>query len=126
VSSFSDLKDLISSLASSDAAGMWRVFTALLLVGHIAWACGWLPGISGFAFANDVDALRDEFNDYLRVDLDEKLFNMQERLCALRLDEPDNRFPDREYRFKERIRVLLTAYRELVGYSYTLDQCARL
>jgi len=51
---------------------------------------------------------------------------MQERLCQLRNEEPDSRGPDREYRFKERIRILLNAYRELVGYSYTLDQCARL
>ena len=126
MSSFSDLKDLISSLASSDAAGMWRVFIALLLVGHIAWACGWLPGISGFAFANDVDALRSEFNEYLKVDLEEKLFNMQERLCALRAGDKNVHVPDREYRFKERIRVLLNAYRDLISRSYVLDECARL
>lgn len=33
----------------------WRLIVTLIVGVHIAWACGWLPGIQGFALAAEVD-----------------------------------------------------------------------
>lgn len=121
------LKDLfeLSLAEDSRTAAYWRLFIALLLTTHIAWACGWLPGVSGFAFAGEVHKLTTEFREHLVTDLEEKLFNMQERLCELRFD-PDKYSVDKEARYKERIRNLMRAYRDLADHNYVLDQCALL
>lgn len=34
----------------------WRLLVTLIVGLHITWACGYLPGIRGFALAGEVDA----------------------------------------------------------------------
>ena len=43
----------------------WRVLVAFVITMHVAWACSWLPGISGFALAADLEASKLETNSRL-------------------------------------------------------------
>lgn len=45
----------VTALITSPVAA-WRVVIIMVVGGHIAWACGWLPGLRGFALAGEVDA----------------------------------------------------------------------
>lgn len=52
------LKELLSlgtALVTSPVAA-WRVVILLVFGGHVAWACGWLPGLQGFALVAEVDS----------------------------------------------------------------------
>lgn len=41
--------------AVNSPVAVWRLFVLFVVGGHIAWACGLIPGIRGFALANEVD-----------------------------------------------------------------------
>lgn len=43
-----------TALLTSPVAA-WRIVIIIVVGGHIMWACGWLPGMPGFALAADVD-----------------------------------------------------------------------
>ncbi len=43
-----------------------RSFIGLFMLGvslHIAWSCGWLPGLSGFAFASDIKSTSAQLSE---------------------------------------------------------------
>jgi hypothetical protein len=50
---FKDLLELVTELVKSPTAA-WRIVVTLVVGGHIMWACGWVPGLAGFALAADV------------------------------------------------------------------------
>lgn len=49
-----EVLQILRELSTSPVAA-WRVVILLLIGGHISWACGWIPGIDGFALAGEVD-----------------------------------------------------------------------
>lgn len=52
------LSHLQGLLPPMDEMTKWRLsISCVAIVGllHVLWACGWIPGFSGFAFADEVD-----------------------------------------------------------------------
>lgn len=61
--SFGKLLDLVASdLSPAMKTVLWRVLITILVGVHVAWACGWLPGISGFAMADDLKQMNRDIS----------------------------------------------------------------
>jgi len=46
-----------------DGMMRWRVTVSMVIVAlvvHVAWSCGWIPGVSGLARADEIDDKIDE------------------------------------------------------------------
>lgn len=109
--------------------GVWRAFiaTATLLLmfglaGHIAWACGYIPGLPGFARAQDVHELKTDFRKQQIRLLEQALLDMRARQCRAIVD--DNREAKRFT--AERMAQLSTEYYALAGYLYPVPDCNAL
>jgi len=83
---FKEALAFATALVTSPVAA-WRVVVIMVGGGHIAWACGWLPGIQGFAMAGEVEGLENKLvaietkqNIALRIALADEIC----RLHALR------------------------------------------
>ena len=48
------LVEFLAEAAKSPTVA-WRLLATVIICVHIAWACGWLPGIQGFALAENVE-----------------------------------------------------------------------
>jgi hypothetical protein len=51
---FKEALALATAVVTSPVA-TWRVVVVMVFGGHVVWACGWLPGIPGFAMAGEVE-----------------------------------------------------------------------
>lgn len=105
---------------------------------HVSWACGWIPGISGFAMAQDTaeiseeveqlrEALKDqnkELGTMLRQGLDDlKRSQLEGRINSLHVLRcaAERRALQQEY--ANQIQKLQSEYRRLAGYQYPLERC---
>lgn len=62
-------------LPPMDGVTRWRVIVSIsimLLCGHVAWSCGWIPGVAGLAQADEIGPK-----------IDEKLRPIEAKLSAL-------------------------------------------
>jgi hypothetical protein len=95
----------------------WRIcvgFGTIVLFFHVAWACGFLAplGLSGFAYANDVDEIKTTM-------LEESLFESRVRQCTAQTSELRQIYGNR-------VQQLLTKYQQTTGENYQLPGCAEL
>lgn len=84
--------------ADSDPAKVriWRIYIAMatlvnsiVLAAHVAWACGFLPGFSGFALAADFEDTKQAQVLLTREILEQRIFDMRVRQCvAIKEHEP--------------------------------------
>lgn len=107
----------------------WRISVATLLMGsvtvqavHVLIACGWLAGygLSGFAYASDVQQL---FQAQKRMEVrqvDKKLMDLDSALCKAEAAGKATRY------IAEQIREGITEYRELSGIEWVRPTCAEL
>lgn len=126
-------------------ATVWKIFTedmtplqrrimvqtiiAGLFAFHIAWACGWLPGISGFALASDTQQVQEDIKD-LRQTIENgfkeiRKEQIQDRLSALQALRCTAQDQQLEREYVNRIQELQSRYRDAFGYTYPLEPCAR-
>lgn len=58
------LKELFSAVTTviESKTATWRLIVLFVVGGHVAWSCGWLPGIQGFAMAQDVQNNTSKLN----------------------------------------------------------------
>lgn len=79
------LRDLLfADLDQAQRTAIWRVGITALLVFHVSWACGWVPGLPGFAMATDYQVLSVKVNRVERSLLEKDLVEAQERFCNAR------------------------------------------
>lgn len=79
---------LWQDMKPEERRNMARFFLWLIVTLHIAWACGWIPGMQGFAFASDVDDKISEaiapIKDEVR-EIDRKLTRVEREVIAARI-----------------------------------------
>ena len=114
---------------SSPRVWRWRLtiagLVALLLLtsaGHIAMACGYIPGWSGFALAAEVREVDDKLSSMQRALIEERILKMRERQC--RAISNDNEMARRFA--AERMSELQREYRQMFGYAYDAPPCGAL
>lgn len=109
------------------------VVTALF-VSHIAWACGWIPGVSGFAFASDIDdvqhdlqALSTEVQHELRELTGElrtqRIEYLEERILSAYAQQCSATKGDLRDIHQRRLTRLLRHYQDVTAYTYPLQEC---
>lgn len=84
----------------------------MLLVLHVLWACGFLPGLQGFALAAETDKIRGKVDTILMLSLEDRMRGLSEELC--KADPIARRLLQRE------IDNLQSEHKNLVGEYYTL------
>lgn len=108
---------------------MVQSLVALLFLFHVLWACGWLPGISGFALASDTAQVQEDIKD-LRRTIQEG-FNairkeqIQERLSSLQALRCTATDAQLRQEYINRIQDLQSRHRDAFGYTYPLEPCVR-
>lgn len=97
---------------------VWRVLITLIIAGHVAWACGWVPGVSGFAMADEVSDVKEDVKT-IQIDLvDAQIFEQRLRQCQS-TDQA-------RQVHAQRLQRLLRRYQELTGRNYQLPSCSDL
>jgi hypothetical protein len=97
----------------------WRlvVFAVCLAFAlHILWARGMIPGVSGFAYASDVAKLRASVETILKMQLEDRLRNLQSEKCRA-----DSEALKRVIQIE--IDRLQHEHKQLDGTIYTLTRC---
>lgn len=108
--------------ASGPEVVRWRlsISFAMFLVGvHIAWACGLLPGLSGFAQASEVRAVDREVTIIRRELLETRIFDTTVKLCMAMSESR----PEVKQFYSQKQRDLLTAYRDLTSRDPRVPDC---
>jgi hypothetical protein len=108
----------------------WRVIILLILFGHIAWACNWLPGVQGFALASEVDKQIKQLDSRLgmietKQDIALRIALADEicRLYALRAESTTN--PSLWRTLNETFNSRQEDYRAVNdGSEYVIAQCS--
>lgn len=120
---------LLGDLDREQRTAVWRIALACVFVGHVSWACGWLPGIPGFAMAAEQDALAASHlalsGTVNRVEvslLEKDIIEAQERFCkaALAGNTEAQRYAE------ERRRRLLQEWQDMKGQAFDLPSCSEL
>lgn len=65
-----------------------RFFLWFIVVVHIAWACGFIPGVQGFAYATDIDRKVEEAISPIKsevAEIDRKLTRVEREVIAARI-----------------------------------------
>lgn len=84
---------------------------------HIAWACGLLPGFSGFAAEAQVKAVEDKVDTILKLQIEARLRDLKSEKCRA-ASEPLKRLLQAE------IDNLQHQHKKLDGLVYVLPNCA--
>ena len=117
---FHDL--LLADLDPAQRTVLWRVGLTAALVFHVSWACGWIPGMTGFAMAADYHFLAEKVDSIELSLLEEKIIEAQERLCRA---DAENNVPAMRYS-AERLRELVYEYESMTGKIFRVPQCNEL
>jgi hypothetical protein len=126
------VKDMLAAAvaAVNSPVAVWRLFVLFVVGGHIAWACGLIPGIRGFALANEVDekiaqldhrlsAIETKQDIALRIALADEIC----RLYSLRAANTAN--PDLWRTLNETFNQRQENYRAVNnGADYDVGQCS--
>jgi hypothetical protein len=122
------LTDLtLGSLSPEARTALWRAGITVAIVVHIAWACGLLPMLDGFAFAGDLEQAQAEIQAKL-----ERLEESQNTLLRIALSQEICRiYSLRNASQGELQRQLQRSlvdkqdqYMAIVGERYPLSECA--
>lgn len=109
-------------LSREARTAVWRVSITAFLVFHIFWACGWIPGIPGFAMAAEYQGLQDEVQTVKETLLEKDLIESQERFCHARVG---GNLTAMRYA-EERRRRLLGEFRAMTDEAFNLPSCMEL
>ena len=112
---------------SPRALRRWRVSVALWLMGvtgfgafHVAWACGWLPGMPGFALEVDLARVQADVHRSLVMQYRTSLFEVRQQQCeAARAGRPLSAYTSK-------LQDLLDEYDTLTDQDYRLPACSEL
>lgn len=78
-----ELVNGLIGLVKSPTSG-WRAFILLVVGGHIMWACGWVPGLTGFALASDVMNVQTQLEQIQKSQRISLRITLAEEICRLR------------------------------------------
>ena len=108
----------------------WRIKVALTqmltmaaLTLHIFWACGWIPGVPGFARSADMQDVQTSVQAIRVEQLRAALFPARVLQCRSR-GSPES--TGASGLTSERVSQLLNDYYRLTGVEYRLTDCADL
>lgn len=117
---FSNL--LLGDLDQEQRTAVWRIGLTFLILGHVSWACGWLPGISGFAMAADYERLAGTVDKVTVSLLEKDIIQAQERFCLAIRD----RNPEAQRYALDRRRKLMQQWLDLKDKPFALPTCQEL
>lgn len=100
---------------------VWLV-TVLFSV-HVAWACGWIPGMSGFAFAQDIDDVKHEIKELTEELRTQRVEYLEERILAAYAQQCSAGTQDLREIHQRRLTRLLRHYQDVTDYTYPLQAC---
>lgn len=129
------VKDVLAELFPPDVPRIvrWRLVVAgvmTFMVFHILWACGLLPGVSGFAQADDVEYKFAEIKKQLKDSSEVQKKILQAQLAAQLRDLHKIRCGSSDENVKLRLdREIDEAqleYKTLTGERYPLQACRDL
>lgn len=112
---------------SPKAQRRWRVSVALwLILGtafgafHVAWACGWLPGMPGFALEVDLHKVQADVHRSLVMQYRTSIFEVRQQQCqAAREGRPLSVYTGK-------LQDLMDEYDLLADQAYRLPDCNEL
>jgi hypothetical protein len=100
----------------------WRLLVSLAVTGvvfHISWACGFIPGLDGFAHADVLNKYRDEVTNMHAEMLEQALLDTRTRQCvAIEAGNVDAR-----YYSTQKFQELYVLYWRLAGKDYRIPDC---
>lgn len=97
----------------------WRLTISLVmlyLVSHAFWACGLVPGTSGFALASDQQALSSQVTSVRIQLLDRDILETKKEQCG----QPNKTF------FTKRLKELEAEWYRLTNRPYIMPECEDL
>lgn len=115
-----DPKWLLLGLSDTQIEGIFTVSWRVIIVGHIAWACGWLAYLGvggGFARAEDFSKNTSEIRALKVEFLEQQIWEAQMKECEALIGLRDSS----AYSF--RLSQLLDKYQEATGRLYPLRTC---
>lgn len=131
--------------ANQDQLAVWRASIAggyILLTAlgsfHVAWACGFIPNLPGFALTTDLVQTEAKFEDKfeqlqnqfrkqeLRL-LEQAILDMRSRQCKViqSTGDPENNADLKRF-VAEKMAKLKYDYRNMAGYEYSVPPCGDL
>ena len=113
---------LLADLDPAQRTALWRIGITGLISFHVAWACGWIPGMTGFAMAGDFHFLAEKVDSIEISLLEAEIIEAQERFCRAELD---SNIPAKRYS-AERLRELVYEYEKLTSMIFRLPTCNEL
>lgn len=112
--------------ADGDAMRSWRLnhsitllFVTAALSVHIAWACGFIPGLYGFAHAGELMAVSKQVKETQLTLLDQSIMEARRNEC--RFTKQNNK--DGAQFAASRLRALLSQWHDLSTHEYLLPTC---
>lgn len=118
---------LISTIPPESRVVVWRVLVTVIVLGHIAWACNLLPGVSGFALSEDLIRFTNAVNEQTtqiegKVDriLELQIVAEIERILRYKCMSPNDPTLD------STLNRLESDYRKLTGIPYMRPNCSFL
>lgn len=121
----------IAKLAITDFASLppgvrhtlqvWLV--TILFLTHVAWARGWIPGVTGFAFASDIEAVKHEITELTGELREQRVEYLEERILAAYAERCAAITPDLRKIHQRRLARLLRHYQSVTQYIYPLQPC---
>lgn len=91
---------------------------AFIVMVHIAWACGFLPGFSGFAVASDIEDIKKDSKGLKQVILEKEIIDTAISHCHSK--------PETRAFYYARLIDLLKQHREIVGTQFEKPNCTEL
>ena len=113
---------LFADLDPAQRAKLVQIGIVVFIGFHVAWACGWIPGIPGFAMAGDVTQLSGKVSGIEQSLLEAEIIEAQERLCKA---DAENNVPAMRYS-AERLRELAYQYESMTDKVFRLPTCNEL
>lgn len=100
---------------------LWLI-TALFTV-HVAWACGLIPGVQGFAFASDINDVKHEIQELTLALQTQRVEYLEERVLTAYAQQCSAEGQDLREIHQRRLTRLLRHYQDVTGYTYPLQAC---
>jgi len=115
----------------------WRVTVSMVIVAlgvHVAWSCGWIPGVSGLARADEIDdkideklepveRKLDELTDLVKQSLKSQYSESIRRAAAARCQVSD---PSERRRINDTIERYQQDYESIARTRYPIPACEDL
>lgn len=101
---------------------LWVV--SIILAFHVLWACGWIPGMPGFALDTDISEVKVELRDLTLELRQQRVDYLEERILTAYAEHCRADELSLKQIHQRRLQRLLRLYQDVTGRAYPLQRCA--